>query len=168
MAEALEKTMSYKIEQWRRAGLQGTTILGAAMIALIWGATTLYLRSERQQDLQSAMLATSNLARVFEEHIARTIREADNTLIALRTLYTNNPQSFDLIDWPTNANHKNDSILHYSVIDAEGNLVELTRKPFEKLDLSTRDHFLFQKNASVDELFIGKPIKGIRNTQPTI
>ena len=168
MAEALEKTMSYKIEQWRRAGLQGTTILGAAMIALIWGATTLYLRSERQQDLQSAMLATSNLARVFEEHIARTIREADNTLIALRTLYTNNPQSFDLIDWPTNANHKNDSILHYSVIDADGKLVESTRKPFEKLDLSTRDHFLFQKNASVDELFIGKPIKGIRNTQPTI
>ena len=159
--------MSFQIGKWRRAALQGTTVLGVAMIALIWSATTIYLQSGRETDMQSARLETSNLARVFEEHIARSIRDADNTLVTLRTIYRADRKSFDLIAWPTEANHRNESILHYSVIDATGKLVESTRKPIENLDLSTRDHFLFQKNANNDQLFVGKTIQGIRNVRPT-
>jgi diguanylate cyclase (GGDEF)-like protein len=160
--------MSFQIAKWRRAALQGTTILGVAMIALIWGATTIYLQSGRETDLRSATLETSNLARVFEQHIARTIRDADNTLITLRTIYRADRKSFALIDWPTEANHRNEFILHYSVIDATGKLVESTRKPIETFDFSTRDHFLFQKDATDEGLFVGRTIQGIRNVRPTI
>ena len=37
--------MSFQIGNWRRAGLQGTTILGLAMITLIWIATAVYIQS---------------------------------------------------------------------------------------------------------------------------
>ncbi len=137
--------MTFQIGNWRRAGLQGTTILGIAMIALIWIATAVYIHSGKQHDLQSATQAASNLARVFEEHIARTIREVDNTLIVMRAIYVADRNKFDFIDWPTQKNRKNDSILHYSIIDATGKLTTSTRKPLEQLDFSTRDHFLFSK-----------------------
>ena len=160
--------MSLKFRIWRRVGLQGTTVLGIAMIALVWLATAVYIQSGKQHDLQSATQAASNLARVFEEHISRTIREVDNTLIVMRTVYLNDKNTFNSIDWPTQTNGRNDAILHYSIIDATGKLVASTRKPLEPLDLSTRDHFLFQKEAAADQLFIGRAIQGIRNIQPTI
>lgn len=153
---------------WLRASLHGTPLLGVLMIALIWSATTIYLRSNKQADLATARQETSNLARAFEEHIARTIRGVDNTLIILRSMYEADRKSFNLVDWPGDHRPNNGAILHYSIIDASGRLIESSRKPVEALDLSHRDHFRFQKDATGDELFIGRPVEGIRSAKTSI
>lgn len=158
--------MPFRISPWLRASLQGTTFLGVAMIALIWTATTIYLQSTKQTDLKSAAHETSNLARAFEEHIARTIRGTDNTLIILRSMYQADSKSFGFIDWSSGLT--NDSILHYSIVGADGTLVDSSRKPVEPLVLSDKQHFHFQKNATADELFIGRPVDGIRTGKATI
>lgn len=157
-----------RISPWLRASLQGTTFLGAVMVALIWIAATLYLQANRQADLQSATQESSNLARAFEEHIARTIRSADTTLIILRSMYEADNKSFGFIDWSSGSHLSKDAVLHYSIIDGSGKLVDSSRKPVEALNLSDREHFRFQRNAVTDELFIGRPVDGIRSGRPTI
>jgi len=160
--------MLIKIARWLRASLQGTAALGICMIALVWAVTTIYLQTSKQADMRSGTLETSNLARAIEESIARTIGDVDKTLIILRSMYENNRKSFDYIDWAAITNPSGDSVLHYSIIDSSGKLVESSLRPVEALDLSEREHFLFQKGSNTDELYIGKPVQGIRTPQPTI
>jgi len=160
--------MRLRIAPWLRASLQSTTFLGVATIALIWMATTVYLQSGKEADLKAATQEASNLARAFEEHIARTIRGADNTLVILRSMYEADNKSFGFIDWADGSHLTKDAVLHYSIIDGAGRLVESSRKPVEPLNLSDREHFQFQKNATTDELFIGRPVDGIRSGKATI
>jgi diguanylate cyclase (GGDEF)-like protein len=160
--------MSVRISPWLRASLQGTTLLGAVMIALVWVATTAYLESARQADLKAATQEASNLARAFEEHIARTVRGTDNTLVILRAMYETDSKSFGFVDWSSEIHRTNDAVLHYSIVDAAGRLIESSRKPVEPLDLSNREHYRVQKNAAADELFIGKVADGIRTGKSTI
>ncbi len=160
--------MLINIARWLRASLQGTALLGICMIVLVWTATLLYLQSNRQADIRSGTLETSNLARAIEESIARTIRDVDKTLIILRSMYETNRKSFDFVDWDAIINRDGETALHYSIVDSNGKLVESSRKPVEALDLSGREHFRIQKHATTDELYIGKPVEGIRTPQPTI
>jgi diguanylate cyclase (GGDEF)-like protein len=160
--------MTLRLSPWLRASLQGTTLLGVAMIMLVWTATTIYLESGKQADLKSATQEASNLARAFEEHIARTIRGTDNTLTILRSMYETDNKSFGFIDWASEVHLTNDTVLHYSIVNASGKLIESSRKPVDPLDLSDREHFRFQKNAKTDELFIGRPVDGLRSGKATI
>ena len=69
---------------WLRAIPQGMTYFGLAMIALIWGAVEFHLNDERERSEATAILSTSNLARVFEEQIVRTIKANDRILRSLQ------------------------------------------------------------------------------------
>jgi diguanylate cyclase (GGDEF)-like protein len=160
--------MSSRIAPWLRASLQGTTVLGITMIVLIWTAAIAYLDAGRETDLKAAAQRTWNLARVIEEHIARTIHGIDNALVILRAMYEVDNKSFGYVDWASDAQLAHGAVLHFSIIDAAGRLVDSSRKPIEPLDLSDREHFIFQRNNASDELFIGRPVEGIRTGKQTI
>lgn len=160
--------MSSRIAPWLRASLQGTTALGITMIVLIWTAAIAYLEAGRDNDLKAAAQRTWNLARVIEEHIARTIHGIDNALVILRAMYEVDNKSFGYVDWASDAQLAHGAVLHYSIVDAAGRLVDSSRKPVEPLDLSGMEHFIFQKGKTTDELFIGRPVQGIRTGKQTI
>ena len=91
--------------------MQSTTMLGLAMIALVWAGIIFHLNIAYRNELQSAKQETANLARAFEEHITRMIRGIDATILVLRTMYERDNKSFEFIDW-TNAGIMSDVRLY--------------------------------------------------------
>ncbi len=134
--------------------LQGTVVLGVAMIALLWVSIVTFQRIDRQARVDAAALNTSNLARAFGEHTARTIFGEDSTLVVLRTMLQRDADSFASIDW----GNLSDSVLQYSVIDRNGKLTSSSPRPGAATDLSDRQHFLHHLDSNEDALYIGNPV----------
>src|SRR5438876_10020162 len=92
-AGARRKTMRRARRSWLPLGL---SLFGALVIVLIGGTVWLQLANERAAILDEAKKHTSNLARAFEEHIRRTVKEIDQTLLVLRRGYEGDPAHFAL------------------------------------------------------------------------
>ncbi len=144
--------------------LQGTVVLGLAMIALLWVSIVTFQRIDRQARIDAAALNTSNLARAFGEHTARTILGEDSTLVVLRKMLQRDADSFTSIDWE----NLPDSVLQYSVIDRNGKLAASSLGPAAATDLSDRHHFMHHLNSDADSLYVGKPVDGHASQRPTI
>jgi hypothetical protein len=74
-------------DSWLRALNQGSTYLGLAMIALVWLGLDFHLKAELATVQNAAIQNAGNLSRAFEEHLARTLKDADHTLQIARNAY---------------------------------------------------------------------------------
>ena len=72
------------------------SLFGALVVLLIGGAVLMQLASEQAAIVEEARKHTSNLARAFEEHIRRTVKEVDQTLLVLKRGYESDPRAFQL------------------------------------------------------------------------
>jgi diguanylate cyclase (GGDEF)-like protein len=130
------------------------------MLALIWSAIYLEIREEKHRAYLDAKQATSNLATVFEEHVFRSIKSIDQSLLFLRELYKRNPANQDLIDWIHRSKIHNDQTLQFSIVDANG-IIRISNYPLDKeIDVSNREHFRVHIDTKTDDLFISKPVVG--------
>jgi diguanylate cyclase (GGDEF)-like protein len=139
---------------------QPAIYVGAAMIAAIWVAISFNLSVERERSLSAARQNTDNLARVFEEDIARTITEIDREMRLLRASYqaTGN---FDQARSTPDLSSRGDLVTEFRIIGADGIVAASTSKPnTPRASSAERDYFLVQKDASSDDLFISRPIFG--------
>src|SRR5665213_770642 len=75
-------------------------LFGVLVVLLIVGGVAQQLSSERGAILEEARKHTSNLARAFEEHIRRTLKEVDETLLVLKRGYQSDSANFRLWEWP--------------------------------------------------------------------
>jgi diguanylate cyclase (GGDEF)-like protein len=150
----------HDLHRWLRATIQPATYLGLTMLALVWGAIYFEIRQERNRAYLDAKQATSNLATAFEEHVFRTIKSIDQSLLILRELYKRNHANQDLIDWIVRSKIHNDQTLQFSIVDANG-IVRKSNFPLNReIDVSNREHFRVHINAKTDDLFISKPVVG--------
>src|SRR4051794_15958853 len=78
----------------------GISLFATLLVLLIGGTVLLQLASEQAAILDEARKHTSNLARAFEEHIRRTVKEIDQTLLVLKRGYESDPARFALWEWP--------------------------------------------------------------------
>jgi diguanylate cyclase (GGDEF)-like protein len=154
--------MKEKFGRLLPALLQGTVFLGVAMIALLWVSIITLQRIDRQARIDAAALNTSNLARAFGEHTARTILGEDSTLIVLRKMLQHNASSFASVDWE----NLPDSVLQYSVIDENGKLAGSSVGQKTDADAADREHVLHHMSSTDDALYIGRPIAA-HPSQPT-
>ena len=76
---------------WLRSFLQPVTYLGVGMSLLILAGLFYLISRDREAAYSAALQNGDNLARVFEGHISRTIKSADNTLLYLRKSYQRDP-----------------------------------------------------------------------------
>ena len=148
-------------QRLRSLGQAGGTILGLCAIAVLWGGIFHSLSVERDQALQGAAQDTSNLARAFEEHIVRSIKAVDQTLLYVRDSYGKDPAGFDISAWAKNVQFLTDLTFQISLIDKDGifrgsNLSSTG----DRVDLSDREHFRVQRDNPRDELFVSKPVLG--------
>lgn len=160
--------MNKAASSWLRASLQGTTILGAAMIALLWVSIGYHRGVAREATLDAAQQTTANLALSFEEQILRTIRGIDSTLLVLRAVYEKNPTDFDLAEWTWHAGIVSDVVFQYSIIDRNGFLTATSTGPVKPIDLRDREHFQVHVDAAHDEVFISKPLIARLHGKPLI
>jgi diguanylate cyclase (GGDEF)-like protein len=146
---------------WRSAWHQPATYFGMAMIAAIWVSSTYHLAVERDRLEHGAVKNTSNLARVFEEHIVRIFNETDSTLQLVRTAYLANPSELEFAKQLTNHDLRTNFISHIAVIDAKGMFAVSSLGPVTSIvDVSDRPYFRVQRAASTDEIYIGEPTLG--------
>src|SRR6202023_1765016 len=83
-------------KSWLRALNQGSTFLGLAMIALVWLGLDFHLKAELATVQSDLIQNAANLSRAFEEHLVRTLKDADHTLQIVRNAYSRNQRRFDL------------------------------------------------------------------------
>ncbi|NVO15836.1 MAG: response regulator [Rhodoplanes sp.] len=146
----------------RPLGPHGVILLGLACIAVIWAGAIYEIHEERRFVAQDAHQTTSNLARAFEEHIIRSVRGVDQTLLYVREIYSRDPQGFDVRPWARASEVANDFAFQLSVIDRNGRLVTSSLDPLgtNGVDLSDRDHIRVHLRRDDDILFISEPVLG--------
>lgn len=137
------------------------TLLGLAVIGLIWTAVEAEIRQERAFAQRIATQTAENYARLFQEHIRRAITETDNTIKFIRQDFLRDPHAFDLADWVKNKYSFNNLALQFTIIGADGRMeTTTTAGAAPRVDLSDREHFRVHVNATSDSLFISKPVLG--------
>jgi diguanylate cyclase (GGDEF)-like protein len=135
---------------------QPAIYVGAATIAAIWVAISFHLAVEHDRSVHAAFRNSGNLARVFEEHIARTLGETDRALMLLRSSYLASG-NFDLASSLT-FSRGSDLLLEIRIVGADGETIASTRKEVApRRNIVDRDFFQAQLRSTGDEFFIAKP-----------
>jgi len=62
---------------WLRASLRPSTVIGIAVIGVVWIGAAVRLSTEETNALQAAERTTGNIARNFEAHVVQSIAEVD-------------------------------------------------------------------------------------------
>jgi diguanylate cyclase (GGDEF)-like protein/PAS domain S-box-containing protein len=127
----------------------------------LWIALAFQFDHDRTQAHAAAEINASNLARVIEENVLRTVQHIDWQLLDLREEYQRDPRQFSAKLKSRTLPDSAGIVIQTSVIDANGILVGNDQvMPSAPLDLSDREHFRFQAMSPEDKLFISKPVLG--------
>lgn len=145
----------------RAAGQHGGALLGFCVIVAIWLGVLHHLSQERDHAERAAVQTTQNLARVFEEHIVRSIKAVDQSLLYIRAAYVRDPFGFDIDSWRAGSAALMELSLQIAIIDRHGTLKYSSLGPVTgHVDLSQREHFRAHADSPEDHLFISKPVLG--------
>jgi signal transduction histidine kinase/CheY-like chemotaxis protein/HPt (histidine-containing phosphotransfer) domain-containing protein len=136
-------------------------LIALLLVGLIWLGSYQAIRVVEETKRTDAALDASNVARVFEEHVARAVRETDKTLLFLRATFEANPASFSLARWANDAEFKSELLVQFALINPQGLMLESNVGPeHRRIDLSDREHFKVHVGTTNDELFISRPVMG--------
>jgi signal transduction histidine kinase/CheY-like chemotaxis protein len=149
----------------------GYLALVLALIVLIWGGIWNDLSRDHQRDEQDAVQETGNLARGFNESIARAFDAIDQTLLFVRDAYTREALApdgtvkpgarFDLSSWARDRSFTRGLTVQIAIVDADGIVLMSNLGPVNtRIDVSDREQVRVQKNATEDRMFISKPVLG--------
>src|SRR5580704_1208712 len=148
--------------RWLRATAQGSTLLSAMMIAVVWAGVGFHLKVENNGAETAAVQNSANLARAFEEHLSRSLNEIDRSLKIIRSNYTLDPAGFNLRRWLSISHLFDENTLQVAIISPEGfiKLSNINSSTSVGTDLRDREHYRRFINATDDDLFISKPVIG--------
>ena len=146
---------------WRARRFAGEIAATAAVAALLWLAIGVLLFQQREALLSQARHDTANLARAFEENTDHAIDAADQALLVMRSLYRSDPRKFSFLAWNESARSSDGLILQLAIVDRDGIVVDTNLDRVQgRLDISDREHFWVQREATGEKLFISGPVLG--------
>lgn len=157
-----------RFREWRPAAgpvwdLRHTTIVfGAVVMTLLWGGILLTLANEKARVLFNAEHDTANFSRAFEEHIVRTLKGIDQSLLHLKAEYEKAPARFDPVAATANNTVLMGLSVQVGVIDTAG-FQQSGTAPLpqgQRVYLGDREHFRVHADRTVEGLFISKPVRG--------
>ncbi len=153
----------------RDASRLAAVALGVCVIAVVWADILASVAAQRAEALRGAALNVENLAQAFEENIVRTFSSLDQSLRSLRRAYAEKSSGFDINGWATTTTALTEMDVHFAVTDKDGIVTAGTlTAPGERLDLSTRPHFLAERKTPDDDLYISKPTIGQSSQEKVI
>lgn len=147
-----------KLARRTEAGAAGVVAL---IVILIWAFIGLHLRQIYWDAEDDGWRDGANLARVFSENVARSFAAIDQMLLFARESYLRDPNHFDLSTWATHGQLVSEITFQISVLGPDGKLLLTNHGPVTNpVDLSDREHFVVQRDAIEDRVFISKPVLG--------
>ena len=150
--------------------VNGASLLGLAMIGLVW-AGVIYLQKVEYAGAELAAMRTSdNLARAFEKHFSASLDDIDRLLLAMRKSYIEHPKDFKFDAWAPLEELSDEKILLLSIVGPDGiiRLTNSTSNPTPRIDLSGAEHFKKQFHSESDELLISKTVIGRTTGKPSL
>jgi PAS domain S-box-containing protein len=137
-------------------------------IATLWLSLWFRISNERQRVIEAAQQQTGNIARLFEEHVLRTLAAASVTLKQIESEYKRQGKSLDLAQYLRDRQPELEPYTILSVVDEEGNLL-LTNVPFSKpRNIRHLENTQFHMRNATPDVFISKPRLGVVTGRQTI
>src|SRR5262249_59309009 len=149
-------TAQHTVMRWLYAVAQGWTLVGVAMIGLIWMSLAFHMEIERDSAERAAIENSRNLNRALEAHLSQSLDEINRMLDVMRSYYVRDPAHFDFNAWSESTRLLDRDMVQLSLIGADGRIRVSTIPGWSKLDLSDREHFRVHVDSPDDKLFISK------------
>ena len=135
-------------------------LLCVISLAMLWAVIYVQFNVERERIIESKLQENDNLARVFEEHVARTVRAAEITLLEIRSEFLRSGRQFDLVQYAKDRGIFLDPYNSISVTDKNGDQI-LSNHPIRKpLNFKNSEDFQFHAQHDTQTLFFSKPRQG--------
>jgi two-component system, NarL family, sensor histidine kinase BarA len=131
----------------------------AVLVAGVWQATFNRIDEGRAGLLRTTSADAASLARLLEEHSARTFQSADQAVQFIKSEYLEQGRKLDLPGMVDRGVVLGDIFNLYSVVGPDGEVL-LSSKPFVPTSLADREHFLVQRDHPGTGLFVSKPVMG--------
>lgn len=135
-------------------------VFGLFLLCVIWMLLFHKIESERKIEINSAIKGTANLARAFEEHTLRTIKNADQAVMFLKYQYEKEGGDINIPQYVREGRFSNQPFVLMGIIDENGDFVASSQVPFISSNLKDREHFFIHKDSNKDILFISEPVLG--------
>jgi PAS domain S-box-containing protein len=144
---------------YARHGLAASVVLLCLLLcAVLWSALFVLACYERDRIIESKRQGNANLARVFEEHVARTVRAAEITLREIASEYSQHGREFDLVQYARNRSIYLDPYVGLAVIDEKGDrILGTVPLPPETVNLSKTSNYRYHAQHDAPGLFISAP-----------
>jgi diguanylate cyclase (GGDEF)-like protein/PAS domain S-box-containing protein len=144
--------------RWFYAVAQSSSVLGLAMIGLIWTSLAFHVEIERESAEQAAIENSRNLARAFDAHLAQSLADINRTLGVVRAYYLRDPAHFDLRVWNDGNNPFGHEMIQISVVGPDGRVKASSNPDWSPVYVGDREHFHALAATRDDRLYISKPI----------
>jgi diguanylate cyclase (GGDEF)-like protein/PAS domain S-box-containing protein len=154
--------------RWLYAVAQSSTLLGLAMIGLIWMSLAFHTEVERGSAEQAAIENSRNLARAFEAQVSQSLNDINRTLDVMRAYYQRDPERFDLRVWNESSQLLERDLMQISIVGPDGYVRSSTNPGWTRVFVGDREHFRALIDAHNDKMVISKPVVGRISHRPAI
>ncbi|HUI95402.1 MAG TPA: EAL domain-containing protein [Xanthobacteraceae bacterium] len=154
--------------RWLYAVAQSASLLGLAMIGLIWLSIAFHVEIERDNTEHAAVENSQNLSRAFEAHLNQSLADVDRTMQMLRAYYVRDPEHFDFRQWSAGARGLDRDVMQFGIVGPDGKLHASTNPDFTPIYVGDREHFRALSGSREDKLYISKPVVGRLSHRRTI
>jgi signal transduction histidine kinase len=149
----------HKIGQYLRTVVM-VWLVTCVLLVATWFHVQTRVTQSRAQELASAERDLSNLTRLSQEHVNRTLRSADQVIRFVQSRYLELGDRLDLVQLTASGVIDSEIFNQAGVIDARGIYVLANLPNKTGIDLSDREHFKVHVNNDGVGLFVSKPVLG--------
>lgn len=135
-------------------------IVAVALILIAWWHVFGLVASNKEKEITGAEQDLSNLTRMSQEHVIRTMRGVDQVVRFVASGYLELGNKLDLVKLCKQGVVDTEIFPQLGIIDSHGIYILGSMPIRGKVDLSDREHFKVHVAADTGELFISKPVLG--------
>lgn len=141
---------------------QAAVCFGLLLIALLWSFVYLHIEEQHRLSRASSERELSNLARAFTEHVSRSVKEIDASLLLLRRAMLAQGDGFKLGEYTSSNYFKNELLFQITSVDRDGFIVDSNLgSPAQSMNLNDREHItVHRERPGQDLLYISRPLVG--------
>jgi len=153
-------TVQHPFVRWLYAVAQSSTLLGLAMIGLIWMSLAFHVEIEHESAEQAAIENSRNLARAFDAHLAQSLNDINRTLGVMRAYYLRDETHFDLGIWNDGSHPFGREMIQISIAGPDGHIKASSTPGWSPVYIGDRENFRALAASREDRLYISKPVIG--------